>query len=73
MLQFEFETNNSTIHFQARIAIRDGDNNPIPHLTQEWTQTVVGNGDQSPCSDSSVTISASTDDLTMAFDVNAAD
>jgi hypothetical protein len=55
-----------------RIAVRDGDNNVIEHLTQEWTQTVIGNGDVSPCADSFVTLTGQTSDLTMAFDINAA-
>jgi hypothetical protein len=54
-LQFEFETNEQVIHFQMRIALRDGDNNVIDHLSQEWTQTVKGNGETPPCSDSFVT------------------
>jgi hypothetical protein len=71
-LQFDFESNDNTLVFQMRIAIRDGDNNVIAHLTQEWTQTVVGNGDASPCVDSTVTLAGATGDLTMAFDADQA-
>jgi hypothetical protein len=48
-IQFEYETTDQKVEFQMRRAVYDGDNNEIPHLTQEWTQVIQGNGRTSPC------------------------
>jgi hypothetical protein len=66
-IQFDYETTDQKVEFQMRRAVYDGDNNEIPHLTQEWTQVIQGNGRESPCSLSTITVKSNTADISTAF------
>ena len=72
-IQYPLESTEQEMEFQMRIAARDGDWNIIEHLTQEWTQTVIGNDEESPCLDSYVTYVSQTPDLTIAFESASTD